>query len=71
MKHPDVFSEPPIAAALPAKEGGERSERALASVALAEEGGCSLVFDPFLDLNTKEQPPHAFGISPPSQEGSL
>ena len=26
----------------PAKEGGERSERALASVALAEEGGCSL-----------------------------
>ena len=29
----------------PAKEGGERSERALASVALAEEGGCSLVFE--------------------------
>jgi len=25
----------------PAKKGGERSERALASVALAEEGGCS------------------------------
>ncbi|HTF28862.1 MAG TPA: S-adenosylmethionine:tRNA ribosyltransferase-isomerase, partial [Flavitalea sp.] len=27
--------------------------------------------DPVLDSNTKEQPPHAFGISPPSQEGSF
>jgi len=55
----------------PAKEGSERSERALASVALAEEGGCFLDFDPVLDSKTKKQPPRAFGTSPPSQEGSL
>jgi len=54
----------------PAKAGGERSERALASVALAEEGGCSLLFAGYQDAITKEQPPRAFGTSPPSQEGS-
>ena len=55
----------------PAKEGGERSERALATVALAEVGGCSLVLHSKTGCNTKKQPPRAFGTSPPSQEGSL
>ena len=55
----------------PAKEGGERSERALPSVALAEEGGCFLVFDQVLVSKTKEQPPRAFGTSPPAAAGRL
>ena len=49
---------------------GERSERALASVALAEEGGCSLVFEGYQYAVTKEQPPRRYAPSPPSQEGS-
>jgi len=55
----------------PAKEGGERSERALASVALAKEGGCFLVFEGNQYAVTKEQPPLPSSTSsPPSQEGS-
>ena len=55
-----------------AKEGGERSERALATVALAEVGGCFLVFESNQNAVTKEQPPLSSSTpSPPSQEGSF
>ena len=43
---------------MPSCEGGRRAERA---------GGCSIVFEGYQYAVTKEQPPHAFGISPPSQ----
>ena len=47
---------------MPSCEGGRRAERA---------GGGFLVFAGNQYAVTKEQPPHAFGISLPSQEGSL
>ena len=47
-------------------------ERALPAVALAEVGGCSLVFEGYQDAVTKKQPPLSSSTPfPPSQEGSF